>query len=87
MVILMKLRKIIDNYVECNTFEIKIIDGKVKIYYYDKIDKFSSSRIVILKDNKRTIINGKKLVIETMFEEFIVISGLISSIELGCSNE
>lgn len=87
MVILMKLTKIIDDYVECNTFEIKITNDKVKIYYYDKIEKFSSSKIIILKDNKRTIVNGKKLVIETMFEEFIVISGLVSSIELGCTYE
>ena len=33
----MKIANIINDYVECNLFEIKIIDDRVKIYYYDKI--------------------------------------------------
>ena len=79
----MKLSKLINDYVECNNFEIKIDFDKVKIYYYDKIECFSSSKVVVLCKDKKVIINGKKLVVETMFEEYMIISGNINSIELG----
>lgn len=83
----MKLKKVINDYVECNTFEIKIINKKVKIYYYDNIESFTSSVIVVSKDNDIFKIKGKSLVIETMFEEYMVISGKITAIELGCKDE
>ena len=79
----MKLSKLVNDYVECNNFEIKINFDKVKIYYYDKIECFSSSKVVVLCKDKKVIINGKKLVVETMFEEYMIISGNINSIELG----
>lgn len=83
----MKLKKVINDYVECNTFEIKIINRKVKIYYYDNIESFTSSVIVVSKDNDIFKIKGKSLVIETMFEEYMVISGKITAIELGYKDE
>lgn len=83
----MKIRKTIDDYVECNNFEIKIIDRKVKIYYYDNIERFTSNLIEVSSKNDRFIINGKNLVIETMFKEYMVISGDIKMIELGYHNE
>lgn len=83
----LKIRKIIDDYVECNNFEIKIIDRKVKIYYYDNIERFTSNLIEVSSKNDRFIIKGKNLVIETMFKEYMVISGDIKMIELGYHNE
>lgn len=83
----LKLKKIIDDYVECNNFEIKIIDKKVKIYYYDNIERFTSNLIEVSNKNDRFIIRGKNLVIETMFVEYMVISGDIKMIELGYHNE
>ncbi len=80
--ILVNIKRIINDYVECNEFEIRIIKGKVKVYYYDKISHFSNDVITIIKDNKKVMINGDKLVIETMFKEFVVISGVIKSISL-----
>ena len=79
----MKLSKLVNDYVECNNFEIKIDFDKVKIYYYDKIEFFSSSKIIILYKDKKIIINGRNMIIETMFEEYLIISGNINSIELG----
>lgn len=79
----LKLRKVIDNYIECNNFEIKIVDRKVKVYYYGNIESFTSSVIVISKDEDVVKIKGKNLVIETMFPEYVVISGNIKSLELG----
>lgn len=83
----MNIKRIINDYVECNEFEIKIIRDKVRVYYHDKIEHFSSDKIVVLKGNKRYVIEGKKMVIETMFEEMIVISGKINKITMDNKNE
>lgn len=83
----MNIKKIIDNYVECNTFEIKIIGKKVKVYYYENIESFTSNAVVITSGDDIVKINGKNLVIETMFEEYVVISGNIKSLELGSKHE
>ncbi|GEM_PF-5120917 len=87
MVILVNIKKIINDYVECNEFEIKIINGKVKIYYYDKIEHFSNSKIIVSKNDQKVSVEGKGLVIETMFEELVVIAGDVSQIILGKQNE
>ena len=76
----MNLKRLINDYVECNTFEIKYKYNKFFIYYYDKVKHFSNNEIIILEKNNMYIVKGKKLVIETMFEEFIVISGNIEGI-------
>ncbi|MEE0699968.1 MAG: YabP/YqfC family sporulation protein [Bacilli bacterium] len=83
----MNIKKIINDYVECNEFEIKIINGKVKIYYYDKIEHFSNSKIIVSKNDQKVSVEGKGLVIETMFEELVVIAGDVSQIILGKQNE
>lgn len=85
--ILVNIKKIINDYVECNEFEIKIIGGKVKIYYYDKIEHFSNSKIIVSKDNQKLSVEGDELVIETMFEELIIIAGNVNQIVLGRQNE
>lgn len=83
----MKISNIINDYVECNLFEIKIIDDRVKIYYYDKIEHFSNSKIIVSKADKNYKIEGKNLIIEKLFKEFLVIKGNINKISLGESNE
>ena len=83
----MNIKKIFGDYVECGEFEIKIIGGKVKVYYHDKIDHFSNDKIIISKKNNKYLIEGKNLAIETMFKEFIIISGQIKKISLGYDNE
>ena len=83
----MNLRKVVDDYVECNEFEVKIINNKIKIYYYDKINHFSQNKISIIKDDKIVNVEGNNLVIETMFEELVIISGNIKKITLGNLNE
>lgn len=83
----MKLKRAIDDYVECNIFEVKIIDKKVKIYYYDNIESFTSKLISVSKGKDIIKINGNNLVIETLFPEYMVISGKIKSLELGQKDE
>lgn len=81
--ILLNIRKIIDDYVECNSFELKIKDKKVYVYYYEKIKHFSNNKVIISYKDEDYIIIGKKLVIETLQDEFILINGLINSIEIN----
>lgn len=85
--ILLNIKNIINDYAPYNTFEIKIIDKKIKIYYYEKISYFSSKKITILKDDNVVDIIGDNLVIESMFEESIIIKGNIKSIMLGNKDE
>lgn len=73
----------INDYVECGEFEIKIKNGKIKIYYYDKVEHFSNTRITVSKNGQSVSIEGNKLVIETMFEELVIISGDIKKVILG----
>ena len=79
----MNIRKAINCYVECNEFYINIKNNKVYIYYYDSIENFSSSSITILNEQKKYIIKGSNLAIETMFEELVVVSGDINNIGIN----
>ncbi len=83
----MNIRRIINDYTECNLFEIKITDNKVRFYYHDRIEHFSSDKIIVCKDNRKYLVEGKNMVIETMFEEMIVISGVIKRITMVDTNE
>ena len=83
----MDIKKIVDKYVETGEFELKIINGKAKVYYYDKIGHFSSKKITIIGSDKKVDVEGNNLVIETLFKELLVISGNIEKITLGKVNE
>lgn len=83
----LNIRRIINDYVECNNFEIKFTNGKVIVYYHDKIEHFSSDTIIVSKEGKKYKIEGKNMVIETMFKEMIIISGTIYKITLGNKDE
>ena len=73
----------LNQYVECNDFEVRVVNGKVRVYYYDLVENFSSKRIIIKHKNGKFIINGNSLVIETMFPELLIINGKISSLDFG----
>lgn len=78
----MNLRRIINDYTECGTFEIKIKEGKVRIYYYDNVESFSTNKIIIKAGKEIVEILGDNLAIETMFKEFLVINGIIKKVIL-----
>jgi len=78
----MNIRRLVNDYVECDSFEMIYKDNKLKIYYYDAIDHFSDAKIKIIKANNKYIVEGNNLAIETMFKEFIIISGKIKKIVL-----
>ncbi|MBQ9012335.1 MAG: hypothetical protein IJ094_01970 [Bacilli bacterium] len=59
----MKLRSLINDYTFKNEFEIKVIDKKVYVYYYDDIKEFNENKIIIKNSDNTFIITGEKLVI------------------------
>ena len=79
----MNITKLVNDYTECNEFEIKIQDSNVKVYYYDKIINFLTTKITFLKDNKKYDIEGNNLNIQTMYKDFVIISGDIKKITIG----
>lgn len=83
----MNIRELIDNYVECNTFEIKFKKRKLYVYYYDNINHFSSDKIELISNKDVFTVLGKKLIIEELYKELLVISGEISNIKIDTSNE
>lgn len=78
----MNIRSIINDYTECNNFEVRILNNKIKIFYYDNIDHFSDNKLVISAKKKKIIIEGSNIIIETMFKEYLIISGMIKNIIL-----
>ena len=85
--ILLNIRNIVNEYVEGNIFEIRVINDKAIIYYYDMVKHFSNNKIIVINKNKEYSILGKNMVIETMFKDQIIISGEINKIVLGEKNE
>ena len=83
----MNFMRLINDYTECNKFGIELDGSKAKIYYYDSVKNFSSNKIIILKNSKDYVIKGKNLVIDTMFTEYLIITGKIYSVEIGKENE
>ena len=77
------INRYINDIVDANTFEISFKNDKLTIYYYDEIKEFKDDVIIILKNNKKLIIKGKKLRIESLYNEYIIRKGNILSINLG----
>ena len=83
----MNLTRLVNDYTECEKFEIWIDESKIKIFYYDSIKEFSNTKIIILKNKKEYIFKGRNLVIDTMFKEYLIIVGNILAVEIGKANE
>lgn len=82
----MNLRGVINDYVECNIFEMKYKDNKIYVFFYDKIDFFSSDKIIIVSNDNKYSIIGKNLIIEKMYKEELIITGNIKNITFGDNN-
>ena len=76
------LSKTINNFVEINNFEMIFINNKLKILYYTDIPVFKDNVIKIKYEDKNITIKGKKLIIETMYKEYVIVSGNIEQIIL-----
>lgn len=74
-------------YILENEYEIKILENRVNIINYEKIDHLDSNKIIVRNNNNCTIINGKNMVVSKLVKDEILIVGNIFNIELRNSNE
>lgn len=78
----MRLLTRLDEYINENKYEIRIVDNIIDISNYTEIKEFSSNKIVIIYKSGKTVIEGTSLVIKVMLDNEIKITGNISNIIL-----
>jgi len=78
----MRIMKKIINYIKDENFKIIYINNSVNIVNYDKIVEIKEDVITILKENKLLFIKGNDLRLNKLLDREILITGLISKIEL-----
>ncbi len=75
------IKKIVD-YIKDNNFKINYVNNSVNVINYDKILEVSGDAIRIIKDNNLILIKGNDLKLSKLLDNEILITGLISKIEL-----
>ena len=78
----MRLLTRLNEYINEDGYEIRILDNVLDISNYIEIREFSSTQIVIIHKNAKTIIEGSNLVIKVMLDSEIKITGNITNILL-----
>ena len=78
----MRLLTRLNEYINEDGYEIRILDNVLDISNYIEIREFSSTQIVIIHKNGKTIIEGSNLVIKVMLDSEIKITGNITNIFL-----
>ena len=77
--------KVIDkfrNYILEEEFKITVLNNKVNISCYQKIDHFDSNKIIVRHENGSVSINGKNLVVSRLLKDELLITGIIKNLEL-----
>ncbi len=70
------------NYVKNQELRIIYVNNSVDVVNYDKILEVSDEIVILLKANKLIYIRGKELKLNKLLDEEILISGIITKIEL-----
>lgn len=74
-----------DKFKNLNSFFIEegitIIDNKINVVNYIKIDYFDLDKIVITMKDKKISIKGEKLVLTKLLNDEVEIKGVLKSIE------
>ena len=78
----MSIRSLINDYSECNFFELKYKNNNIYIYYYERIEDFNSNEIIISGNNCQYKIIGNKLIIKELNKEMLTVDGNIKRIEI-----
>ena len=77
--------KIVDNFrsflLEEN-FEIHIYKNKINIVNYTSIGHFDSNKIIVYSSSDFITIKGENLVVNKLLSDEVLITGIITSIEL-----
>lgn len=72
----------IRNYVLEPNFKITYIENKLDIINYNKIEHLDNNKIIVSYEKGIMVIDGKELVLKKMLKDEILITGMISKIEL-----
>lgn len=78
----MKLINKLRNYIEDNEFRITILPNKVDIINYEKIYEIENDYIIVKYEKGLITVRGKNLVISKLMNDEVLITGIISNIEL-----
>lgn len=78
----LKLINKLRNYIEDNEFRITVLPNKVDIINYEKIYEIENDYITIKYEEGLITIRGKNLVISKLMNDEVLITGIISNIEL-----
>lgn len=70
------------NYIKDSEFKIIYINNSVDVVNYDKVLEVRSDVITLEKENKLILIKGNNLKLDKLLDEEILITGMISQIEL-----
>ncbi len=74
-----------DKFKKLNSFFIEegitIIDNKINIVNYIKIDYFDLDKIVVTMKDKKVIVKGEKLVLTKLLNDELEIKGVLKLIE------
>ena len=75
--------KRIVNYIKDNKFKINYINNSVNVVNFDKILEVTDEVVTIIKENKIILIKGYNLRLSKLLDNEILITGLITKIEMG----
>lgn len=79
----MRLISKLDRYLENQNYEIIIKENKINIINFREIIDFSVNRISLRCDNNIINIEGKNLIISKMFDDEVLITGIISNVRIN----
>lgn len=71
------------NYVKEQEFYINIWKNKINIVNFKKIVILEEEKIVVMSPDSKIVIKGKKISINKLLDDEILITGIFNSIELG----
>ena len=60
---------------------ITIYENNLHVYNYEKLEKLSSTEIILLLNKRQLIINGQNLKINQMTKQELLINGVILKVE------
>lgn len=66
--------------------KIIILNNKVNVVNYEKIEHFDNHKIIIKTSNKIIVINGSNLIITKLLKDELLIEGIIKGLELNEQN-
>lgn len=74
--------KRIVNYIKDNSMKINYVNNSVNVINYDDILEVKDDVVTFIKNNKLILIRGNNLKLDKLLDEEVLVTGIISKIEL-----